>query len=73
MNDHYKNIKNKTACTECGGKEMEFGYQVGGDGSIQQPATFLGMETFKGYKDVLMIICVNCGFVAKSFAVERKS
>ena len=71
MNEHYENIKNKTVCTECGGKEMDLAYVHDAAGAVKTVTKVLGMQAYKGVGNLLIICCRKCGFVAKSFAVGR--
>ena len=72
MNEYYENIKNKTVCTECGGKEMAFGYIYEANGSaVKKLTTVLGIPTYRGAANMLMIICNKCGLVNKSYVYAR--
>jgi len=69
MNEHYENIKNKTVCPECGGKDMGFTYLYDKGGAVKKKGKMLGMDAFTGIGNMLMITCRGCGMVAKSFAI----
>ncbi|MDP2385731.1 MAG: hypothetical protein Q8M29_05135 [Bacteroidota bacterium] len=71
MTEHYENIKNKTVCTECGGKEMGFAYLYEKSGTVKGHSKVLGMHAFTGKANMLMIVCNTCGFIAKSFAIAK--
>jgi len=71
MNEYYENIKNKTVCTDCGGKEMAIGYLWEGNGAVKKQTTLLGTTAYKGASNVLMIICNKCGLVNKSYVFAR--
>lgn len=71
MNEHYENIKSKTVCTECNGKEMHIAYLYEGTGIIKKPGKTLGITSYTGAGNMLMIVCKSCGFVAKSFAIGK--
>ena len=71
MTEHYENIKNKTVCTECGGKEMGIGYLYEKSGTVKKHSKVLGMDAFTGNANMLMILCNKCGFVAKSFVIAK--
>ncbi len=67
MNEYYENIKNKTVCTDCGGKEMAFGYIWEGSGAVKKLTTVLGVPAYRGAANMLLIICNKCGLVNKSY------
>jgi hypothetical protein len=71
MNEYYENIKDKTVCTECGGKEMAIGHLWESSGIVKIHTTVLGLGAYKGTSNMLMIICKKCGFVNKSFVIAR--
>jgi rubredoxin len=71
MSDYYEKIKEKTVCTECGGKDMAFGYLFEKSGIVKTNTTVLGMSAFTGVGNMLLITCRACGFVAKSFVIKK--
>lgn len=71
MNEFYENIRSKTECSECGGKDMGITYIFEGSGAVKKQGTLLGMASYTGVGNLLMITCRKCGFVAKSFLVGR--
>jgi len=71
MNEHYEKIKSNTTCAECGGKDMGFTYLYDQGGIVKKQGTVLGMLSYTGLGDMLMITCRTCGFVAKSFVIKH--
>ena len=71
MNEYYEKIKDKTVCTECGGKEMAFGYLWESSGTVKILTTVLGAAAYKGTSNILLIVCKKCRFVNKSFVFAR--
>jgi hypothetical protein len=71
MNEHYETIRSKTVCTECGGNDMDISYLYDGSGAVKKRKTALGMTGYTGSGNMLMIVCKNCGFLAKSFVIAR--
>jgi rubredoxin len=71
MEEKFENIRKNTTCSECGGKEMAFGYPFEGTGAVKKKGSLLGLDAFSGVGNMIMIVCQGCGFVAKSFVIAR--
>lgn len=71
MNEHYEAIRAKTECSECGGKDMGIVHMYEKSGIVKKKGTALGMDSYTGLGNVLMIACRGCGFIAKSFLINR--
>jgi len=50
---------------------MGFAYLYEGNGAVKKRGTMLGLETYVTAGNMLMIFCTSCGFVAKSFLIEK--
>ncbi|HLP13245.1 MAG TPA: hypothetical protein VK177_15015 [Flavobacteriales bacterium] len=71
MTEHYENIRSKTICPECQGNDMGITYLWEKSGTVKKQGTVLGMNSFTGLGNLLMITCRKCGCVAKSFVVSK--
>ncbi|MBL8021677.1 MAG: hypothetical protein JNM27_18540 [Leptospirales bacterium] len=71
MNEFYENIRSKSECSECGGKDMGITYVYEAGGIVKNQGTLLGMKSYTGVGNLLLIACRKCGFVAKSFLIGR--
>ena len=71
MEQNFEDIKSKTTCPDCSGKEMVFGFRST-EGEISKKTSFLGMDAYKRATGEVMIICKNCGLVIKSYAMDPK-
>ncbi len=67
MPQNFNDIKSKTVCSDCGGKEMVLGYTAS-EGAIHKKTSVLGMEAYSRATTKVMVICKNCGLVVKSYA-----
>ena len=67
----YEEVKNKTECSECGNKDMGIAYVHDNKGAVKKKGKTLGMDSFTPTGNLLLIMCKQCGFVAKSFGVPR--
>lgn len=64
-----EDIKTKTTCPDCGGKELSLGYSYG-EGSLHKKTSILGMAAYSQGSNIVHIICRNCGLLIKSFATD---
>lgn len=71
MTEHYENIRAKTVCTECGGNDMAISYLYESSGIMKKQSKVLGMSTYVGLGNMLMIVCRKCGYINKSFAIAK--
>ncbi len=71
MNEHYESIRSKSTCPECGGTDMGITYLYESGGAVKKHGKILGMDSYTGLGNLLMITCRACGFVAKSFVIAR--
>jgi len=71
MGVNYEEIIRNLACTDCGGKEMEVRFLYESGGALKKQGKVLGMTSFQGTGNLMLVMCRGCGLVLKMYGIAK--